>query len=190
MQAIISQLENDHSYMLKLIYQLSKQTKSLSGLNHEKVDIDTLLEIIQYMKDFPKHFHHPIEEAMLGLLGSKKLGFKDLGLIAKAIDEHILLDALSELLDIKVSAFLSDNINKADFLKTVDRFCRQQMKHIAYEHDYIFPLCEQHLHADDWVAIQQKAAIAEKHNTELEQYCNRRKVISEAHLVTAKHAFS
>jgi hemerythrin-like domain-containing protein len=185
MHSIIQQLEKDHSYMLKLIQQLKQQSSALSGLSKEKVDIDILLEIINYIKDFPEHFHHPIEEKLFGLLSNKTLSFKDYGLITKAIDEHVLLDALTELMEIKISDFITGiNSSKSDLLQIIDKFSRQQMNHIAYEQSHIFPLCEKYLNQEDWLQVEQSATFDAEKQHELNEYLLKRELISQAHLHT------
>lgn len=183
---IIGVLKEDHRYMIKLLYQLEQQIKSISGLTCQFVNLDRLLDIIDYIKQYPEICHHPIEEKMFTMAKQKPLSLTDHLFIEKVIDEHLLLDALVELLEIKVGECLAGRCSQASLLRTGKMFHLQQLKHIECEQNYVFPLCVQHFEEHDWQQLQFVADNILSQNDNLNSYQEMRKKIVQAHLVTTK----
>jgi len=183
---IVESLKDDHRYMVKLLYQLEQQIKSMSGLTGQALNLDLLLEIVDYIKQYPEICHHPIEEKMFEMIKQKPMGFTDIALIEKVIDEHVMLDALAELLEIKIGECLVGRCSQASLLRTGKMFLQQQLKHIDCEQSYIFPLCKQHFEEDDWHQLQLVIDDIMSKEDNLEIYQKMREKIVQTHIVTTR----
>ena len=184
--SIVDGLKEDHRYMIKLLYQLEQQIKSMSGLTSQSLNLDVLLEIVDYIKQYPEICHHPVEEKMFEMIQQKPVSFTDHALIEKVIDEHVMLDALAELLEIKIGECLAGRCTQSSLLRTGQMFHQQQLKHIECEQSHIFPLCKQYFNKEDWQKLQSLAdeVIARENN--LQGYQDMREKIVKGHIVTIK----
>jgi hemerythrin-like domain-containing protein len=185
MDFILSELKKDHKYMLKLLYQLDQQVKALGGLNNTPLDMDLLLEIVDYIKRFPDFVHHKVEEEMFSYLADKDLEKTEQALVNKVVDEHPMLDALSELLELRISEYLADNSKKVPLIRVADMFVQQQIKHIECEQVHVFVLCQKYLRKKDWKHLQKTAEKAAADQNELTDYLNIREKIAQSHALTA-----
>lgn len=186
MSDFIDGLKEDHRYMIKLLYQLEQQIKSMSGLTCQALNLDMLLEIVDYIKQYPEICHHPIEEKMFDMLKQKPMGFTDNALIEKVIDEHVMLDVLAELLEIKIGECLAERCSQSSLLRTGKMFHQQQLKHIECEQNYIFPLCKKYFDVADWQLVQTIADEVMSEDENLQNYQKIRKKIVQSHILTTK----
>lgn len=153
-ERLLSSLKEDHKYMIKLLHLLEQEIKTLDAAQVVRVNLDRLLEMTDYLNQYPEICHHPIEERMFGMLASKSLPEHEQALIDKVIDEHGMLDALAELLEVKIARYLAANCSKASLLRTADMFLRQQIKHIECEQNHVFTLCCNYLQNGEWQELQ------------------------------------
>lgn len=146
--------------MMRLLQRLQLQAKQLAGVyktDGDKRFLDELLQSIRYIQEYPSFFHHRLEESLYLRLHDSALNSQQKSNIGRLFDEHEALEALSELLDFKVSQFISKRCTTADLLKNIDRFCRMQLRHMQFENSEVFPIALEVLTKSDWQALQEQA---------------------------------
>lgn len=177
MKSLISGLKEDHQYMTRLLHRLQSQIQAVQGGSN----MEPVLQIVDYLKQYPDLWHHPIEEQMFELLLQKPLTEHEKALVEKIVDEHALLDALAELLDIKISQYLHGNANKAALIRTTNKLVFQQLRHIEYEQNHLFALCEKYLDEADWQSLVSISDSVRWQNQEMPFYHKLREVIARIH---------
>lgn len=178
MQSLIDSLREDHRYMTRLLHQLEAE---VSALDNNSRRLDTVLEITDYLKQYPELWHHPVEESLFARLLEKPLAEHERGLVSKVIDEHAMLDALAELVDIKLAQYLLNPGRKASLMRSVNLFVRHQLKHIECEQNHVFRLCRQHLDDSDWQALVSLSSRSRTHNDDMPVYHRLREKLAQAH---------
>lgn len=176
MKTLIDILLDDHQFMMRLLQRLQLQAKQLAGIyktDGDKSFLDELLQSIRYIQEYPSFFHHRLEESLYLRMNDSALNEQQKNFIARLFNEHEALEALSELLDFKISQFVSKRCSAADLLKNIDRFCRMQLRHMQFENTEIFPLALTVLQEPDWQALQDEAKALDpdkKLNLQCQQY--------------------
>lgn len=151
MANVIRHLRIDHRHMSRLLDVLEAQL----ALFHEGDDPDYILmmDIMQYMANYPDRFHHPKEDLVFKKLierdPSTRLVVKDL--MNKHETLGILGTAFIESLRIVLSEFLLER-------KTLESQGREYIKtlrqHIDIEESQVFPLASKLLLEQDWGEIE------------------------------------
>lgn len=181
MQSLIQSLREDHQYMTRLLHQLEADVSTLDNHKASGDRLNTVLEIIDYLKQYPELWHHPIEESMFARLKQMPLDQHELALVNKVIDEHAMLDALAELMEIKVSQYLHDPTRKASLMRSVNLFVRHQLRHIECEQNHVFKLCLKHFVDNDWHSLVTLSDHARRRNEEMPVYHKLREKLAHNH---------
>lgn len=181
MQSLINSLREDHQYMTRLLHQLEADVSTLDNKKIVGNRLNMVLEIADYLKQYPELWHHPIEESMFDRLKQKALDHHERGLVDKVIDEHAMLDALAELMEIKISQYLHDPSRKASLMRSVNLFVHHQLKHIECEQNHVFKLCQKHLDDEDWQALLSLSDHARLRNDDMPVYHKLREKLAHNH---------
>lgn len=156
MNHVIEQLQEDHRQLVHVLYNLEREVKACSGLSPESSSLEAILDILDYIQVYPEVWHHPAEDALYEVLLDKDIGAAEV--VAHLVEEHGVLELLTENLleyinQIAVSAEGDADVVKMRFIKSTNDYISRQLHHMEQEQLYLFPLIEQHLNEDDWLAI-------------------------------------
>jgi hemerythrin-like domain-containing protein len=151
----VKALHNEHIYMFSLLDSLSEQVGFI--VNGKDADFALLLDIIDYMQNFPDRYHHPKEDLIY-----QRMALRDEAIaaeVAALLDEHRLL--------IKLSNRLADAIDDVHMMPTVlkkqrvGELCAEYesclRRHINIEESKILPRALEVLRAEDWFLIEQNS---------------------------------
>ncbi len=155
MNLIIEQLKDDHKQLVRILYHLEKEIKALSGLLKTNAKIETILDILDYIQVYPEIWHHPTEDVIFEMLLQKDI--PDAQLLANALEEHGILEVLTEKLrDYLNMAVADDGFSAARIIKSTNDYVNRQLRHMEFEQATLFPMAEQYLLQDDWQLIKDR----------------------------------
>jgi hemerythrin-like domain-containing protein len=151
----IQALHNEHVYMFNLLDSLNEQVGYI--VSGEDADFNLLLDIVDYMQNFPDRYHHPKEDIIY-----QRMALRDSDVardVLALLDEHRILKKLIDR--------LADAIRDVHTLPTVlkkqraGELCAEYelrlRDHINTEEGQILPRALEVLREEDWFLIDQNS---------------------------------
>lgn len=149
---IIAQLQEDHKQLVRMLYHLEREVKAVAGLQSGPGSLEAILDILDYIQVYPELWHHPAEDIIYEKLLQKPIS--DPQLLHEALEEHELLEILTENLHVHVNAVaLSKDKPPMRFVKAASDYVGRQLMHMEFEQKHLFPLAENYLDSNDWQHI-------------------------------------
>lgn len=158
MHAIMDALHGDHKNFSRL---LSLVTEELVLLQQGQFpDFNLLLDLIDYVENYPDLYHHPREDAIYRIYMERHEEGREA--IENLIREHKALRGLTEELRASVEALLHDAIvPKGQLADQLADFIAKQASHLNTEERDIFPLLNRSLTEEEWQRIESEVPIQE-----------------------------
>lgn len=155
MNLLMKRLITDHKYITE-IQGCLKQQMNLYFEQGVALDLDILLDIMYYLRNYMDCFHHPLEDRVYQKM---RYRINDNALIEKLElmeKEHSQLKILTQSLQedfiaLEAGESVSDNKLKRDFLAYINT----TEAHIELENKYLFPAIERFL-LDTDLAIMER----------------------------------
>lgn len=145
------QLLEDHRYMLTLLRVLREEVAKYDD-PQQATNVNLVMEALEYLDDYPRTFHHPLEEAAFDYLLEHSLG--DTGAIEKIREQHEDLERETGELIRLFEIVSSDQVVPVSRIKeTLSKYLDLQFTHIETEERDIFPAIEEHLGPEQWEGI-------------------------------------
>ena len=155
MNLLIRHLVEDHKHFVGVLYHLEREIKAYGGLLRTSANMDTILDIFDYIKVYPQMWHHPTEDIIYEILLSKDIPDPDA--VADLMEEHGVLDMLTEYLHQVFNAIArGEQVSIVRLVKRTNEFIQRQLKHIRQEQTVFFPLAEQYLSEADWEDVNNR----------------------------------
>ena len=160
MFTIVDQLHTDHKQLVRVLYHLEREIKALCGIDGDLLNLESIVNALDYIQVFPEIWHHPAEDIIYKVLREKNLIDGDT--INAIIDEHSVLEALTvhlhQLFEQVVREGGSEGVSRMrlKLLKAVGDYVRRQLRHMDREQELLFPMIEQYLKSEDWDLIKQQ----------------------------------
>ncbi len=158
MPELMQALRTDHAHLERLLTVLEKHALKLD--RGEDPDWDRIIDILDYMIQYPDAVHHPLEERLFeqALQHAPTNGLADI--IRKLSAEHESLPkqtlALRELIeDVRDDAAV---LTRREISEQIHDYVNRQRQHIITEETRLFPRIENLLTAADWQALQSAPA--------------------------------
>ena len=147
MSTILDKLHNDHKNFSKLLVFLEHQLNLLE--NFEKSDLTTMLEAIEYMKNYPDLVHHPLENIVFKYyLDHYDKDNKDLqALLVEHEEMPVLTDDLLGILECILADVPQERKVLCDSLAA---YIAAQKEHMNNEEASIYPMLSSTLNEQDW----------------------------------------
>lgn len=151
----IQALHNEHAYMFNLLDSLAEQV-ALIGSGDE-ADFSLLLDIVDYMQNFPERFHHPKEDLIYQRMALRDDQFARE--VTGLMDEHKQLERLMDRLAnaIKDVHTMPTVLKKQRAAQLCEEYEAGMRSHILNEEERIFPLAVLVLREEDWFLIDQQS---------------------------------
>ena len=151
MGTILDKLHNDHKNFSTLLVFLEQQLGLLEKC--EAADLNTVLEAVEYMKNYPDLVHHPLENVVfqyyLDHYGSEN---ED---VIEIMHEHAELPVLTNTLLSIVSGVLADIPQERNVLcDSLKDYIATQKEHMNTEEAKIYPLLTSSFSEQDWNNIE------------------------------------
>ncbi|MCA0201225.1 MAG: hemerythrin domain-containing protein [Proteobacteria bacterium] len=150
MSLSIPLLRRDHVHFSLILDMLDRQTEALERGDARAVPI--ILLGLKYFRDYPRKVHHPIEDAIYGVLRHRML--RGVDKLFNALEEHVelhqelaVISAAARSLDGKDTAAL------AGFAERLRKFTARERRHIEKEEVYLYPAAVRLLTPEDWASV-------------------------------------
>ena len=147
---VLDKLHKDHINFSKLLVFLENQLKLLEDC--ESPDLNTMVEAIEYMKNYPDLIHHPLENVVfqyyLDHYDSKN---KDVHHLMEEHEEMPLLT--NKLLGILASILADVPQERTVLCDNLKAYINAQKEHMNAEEAKIYPQLSSSLNEQDWKNI-------------------------------------
>ncbi|MCX2982015.1 hypothetical protein EYC98_14220 [Halieaceae bacterium IMCC14734] len=152
---IVEQLNSEHRYFSALLDQLEVESERLQP--GKIPDYPLLLDIVDYLVNYPDQFHHPREDLLFGeLLKVDKNFATDL---KRLIREHKTLRSYNDSLFAELNRIADGRpVNRPELRRSLQRYIDGYRKHMGFESTSIFPKAKGSLNADAMARLQEKTS--------------------------------
>lgn len=153
----LQKLNNDHKNIARVLYCLSRQIEDFEDPDMDP-SIAQIMDIIDYISTVPERWHHPVEDVMFKRMIER---CPDRAAeIQAVIDEHEDLEQLTYELKTDFERIALDiAVPIRRLYESIRTYLSRQMRHLDTEETVLFPLAEECLDDDDWVDIEELAAV-------------------------------
>ncbi len=150
MKPIIDKLHDDHINFIKLLEFLETQKNLLKSC--QQIDIESILDAIQYMKEYPDLVHHPLENVVFKyFLADHDEVCDELKALLQEHDElPVLTDKLMEMLQ---SALAAVPQKREELCRYLEEYIVIQKEHMNKEESLAYPTIKSVLNDHDWENI-------------------------------------
>ena len=150
MSEIIWKLRDDHKKLAQLMDLIAREVRKFDA--GEQPDYDLVRLILDYLRNYPDLYHHPLEDLVL-----RKLRRRD-GAAAEAVGEldkeHEKLGHLTQRFAAALDNVLHDETLPRDwFVDLASDYLTFQRRHMQMEEVIFFPAALRALSDDDWTEI-------------------------------------
>ena len=153
MSTIMQGLHQDHVHLAKLLELLKAELELLR--RGERPNYDQMLDIVDYVQNYPDQVHHPKEDVVLRYYLAR--GGDSPAVVEALMAEHKALPELTKELRESVEKLLHDGIVSLEaFESQLQRFIEAQHSHMSNEEGKVFPMIERTLTDTDWAAIERE----------------------------------
>ncbi|MGH1373895.1 MAG: hemerythrin domain-containing protein [Cellvibrionaceae bacterium] len=153
MHPIEKQLNLDHYHISRLLKCLQRNLETYEGANAWAEHLSLILESLDYIKVYPEHWHHPVEDKIFAYIA--KHYPQHANVVAALHAEHKDLEALTKELNTMFEAIANDTVVSREELSRLTRkFLQRQISHIDRENEMVYPLLSNCLTSDDWTILQ------------------------------------
>jgi hemerythrin-like domain-containing protein len=142
-------LRRDHVHFSLILDMLDRQANALEGGDKKAAAIISLG--LKYFRDYPRKVHHPMEDAIYGILRHHMVRGADK--VFNALEEHAELH--QELAAVSAAAgSLADNDEGAvgGFCERLRKFTARERQHMEMEEAYLYPAAVHMLTPEEWAS--------------------------------------
>jgi monoterpene epsilon-lactone hydrolase len=133
---IIATLYSEHAYIGALLDRLEQEAGRLEATKIP--DYALLLEMIDYLTQYPDQYHHPREDLLFDSLSSRKSGFESQ--VERLRREHQALHGYNDELFAELSEVARGRrVDRPELLRKLRRYVKGYRQHLEYESTEIFP---------------------------------------------------
>jgi len=152
MHAIMRQLHRDHINFERLLSLLEAELETIA--NDGDPDYDLLLDVIDYVDNYPDLVHHPREDLIYHAFKAKSVEATEI--VDALLEEHERMPALTrELRQILEEVRDGDLIiSRASLCMRAQRYIDAQRMHLNTEESLVFPMVLEVLDDEDWRQLE------------------------------------
>lgn len=152
MNKMLKRLHRDHSNLNRLFAILEEQVARYSMDSDREPDLALILDIIDYLNDYPRLYHHPLEEQAIGLMAERDLG--DSAINDFIHHQHRDLEQATKQLAVLFETVANDQPVAIEQIHAVlDKYLSLSRTHLQAEEDRLFPVMEKVLGDSEWDII-------------------------------------
>jgi len=150
MSEMIQQLHTDHVNMARLLDIVEEQFELFQ--TGEIPDYVLMLDVMQYMTNYPDLFHHPREDLVFQRLAERDKSKR--GIVQDVIREHDILahqgEAFFNLLETVINEY---PVERGELESKARQYVSTLRLHMNLEEGEVFPIAKKTLQEEDWQAI-------------------------------------
>ncbi|MCB1755189.1 MAG: hemerythrin domain-containing protein [Gammaproteobacteria bacterium] len=148
MQKLMAELRRDHRNIGRLLKLLEGELDKMS--NDGDPDLLLMLDIVDYVENYPDLVHHPRENLVFAAYKAKSLEGAEI--VDGLLEEHRLLPKMTRLFrtlleEVSDSAII---ITRDELRAKAQEYIDRQREHLNTEERLMFPMIESTLDEEDW----------------------------------------
>jgi len=148
----MKQLRQDHRNLNRLYDMLEEQVARYDRDSTLEPDLLLILDIIAYLNDYPKTYHHPLEEEAIALMVERDLGDNPVNEFIHG--QHQNLEQATEHLSTLFNMIVNDQpVPMEQTQEVLNSYLEMSRKHLQAEEDRLFPVMEKVLGNDEWEVV-------------------------------------
>ncbi len=156
---ILEQLQADHRHLARLLFVLQAEVDRLHAPDGEPMNLEMIIDALDYLQDYPQQCHHPTEDAAYERLLEKPLSASQRGMIDRIEREHGSLEVLVKDLAAEFGRVAQNAVVPAETLHSkTSHYVQALYAHLRAEENGLFPLMRDLFDAADWAAVARKLA--------------------------------
>ncbi|QIB66541.1 hemerythrin domain-containing protein [Kineobactrum salinum] len=148
----MKRLRRDHRNLNRLFDMLEEQVARYDMDSTIEPDLLLILDIIAYLNDYPRIYHHPLEEEAIALMVERDLGDKSVNDFIH--DQHQTLEQATERLSTLFNMIVNDQpVPIEQTQEALDSYLAMSRKHLQTEEERLFPVMEKVLGDAEWQVV-------------------------------------
>jgi len=152
MHELMERLHRDHHNLNRLFDMLEDQVARYDRDSELEPDLMLILDIVTYLNDYPKVYHHPLEEQAIALMAERQLGDERTNQYIH--DQHHHLEEGTEQLNQLFTTVANDQPVPIETIRdALDAYLTASRKHLESEDSLLFPVMEQVQGNAEWREI-------------------------------------
>ena len=152
MHHLMARLHRDHRNLNRLYDMLEEQVARYDRDSELEPDLLLILDIVAYLNDYPRVYHHPLEEQAIALMSERNLGDDRTNRFIH--EQHHHLEEGTEQLNQLFTTVANDQPVPIETIHhALDAYLTASRKHLASEDSLLFPVMEQVLGDAEWREI-------------------------------------
>ncbi len=152
MNDLMARLRQDHRNLSRLFDMLEEQVARYDRDSDREPDLLLILDIVAYLNDYPRVYHHPLEEEAIAYMAERHLGETSVNDFIH--HQHEDLEAATKRLSLLFKTIANDQpVAIEDIRAALDDYLALSRKHLKEEDDRLFPAMEASLSDEDWRTI-------------------------------------
>lgn len=153
MHRIMEELHQDHINIDRLLKLLESELEKVA--NDGDPDLELMIDIVDYVENYPDLFHHPREDVVYRAFKLKTVDATEI--VDRLLEEHeqlpVLTKAFRELLEeVQNSSII---ISREELGKKAQVYINTQRTHLNTEEALIFPMIIENMDDEDWSILEQ-----------------------------------
>lgn len=152
MHELMARLHQDHRNLSRLFNMLEEQVARYHRDSELEPDLLLILDIVDYLNDYPRLYHHPLEEQAIALMAERQLGDERTNQFIH--DQHHDLEQRMERVTMLFNSVANDQPVPIETIRdALDSYLSASRKHLESEDSLLFPVMEQVLGDGEWHEI-------------------------------------
>jgi len=143
-------LRRDHVHFSLILDMLDRQADALE--NGDKKAEPIIALGLKYFRDYPRKVHHPMEDAIYGILRHHME--RGVDKLFNALEEHAELhQELAAVSAAASSLARKDDAAVAGFCARLRKFTTRERRHMEMEEAYLYPAAVHMLTPEEWASV-------------------------------------
>ncbi|MDZ7781731.1 MAG: hemerythrin domain-containing protein [Halioglobus sp.] len=149
MHEMMERLYHDHRNLSRLFDMLEEQVARYDRDSTLEPDLLLILDIVSYLNDYPRAYHHPLEEAAIAQINDQEPKKPDINRLIS--EQHHDLEKATERLSGLFTQVANDYpVPIEEIREALNSYLAQSREHLQAEEDRLFPIMEQVLGDEEW----------------------------------------
>lgn len=174
MRQLICTLQEQHASLRPLVDLVEAQGRRIA--TRAAVDIALLAEVMEFVSDYPRAFHHPVETRLLELVAQRGCGTQRLMAEFAAADGRLAIIS-EEFAALLQAARRGEPVRLVSIGSHARIWAAAQRERLDMEDELLFPLADKYLSATDWARIERE--FRRGGDSELRRFEQRRLAIAQ-----------
>ena len=152
MQALRT-LSDEHQSLAGILHAVRFMLKEIT-VGRLTPDLKLLQAMVHYLDAYAEQRHHPKEDRLFRYLASRTQEGAEA--LAQLADQHGAAPLRIAALEQALNQYVAHPTDITAFAQAFYTYADFYRSHMLLEEDVVLPLCQRHLSAEDWTAIDQE----------------------------------